>query len=180
MTNPVDDEDLYEAIVLGGVKSPGRVTLSGHDREIDWDVKQGPGLSGATTTFKVEKPCEFTATFYLVLDPAEGINDYDDWPQFLDVINSTVAGKTPKALDIYHPDLASNGIKSVVKKSVGGVIHDGKGGATIAVKFLEYKPPKPKGGSPKGSKTTKKTDPDQAALDELAKLTKQYQATPWG
>lgn len=181
--NPLDDEELYESIVLAGVASPGRVTLSGHDRVIGWDVKKGAGQSGATTTRTSEDPVEFTCTFYLVKDVSQGIDDFQAWPSFLKVLRSTVAEKEPKALDVYHPDLASNDIKSVVLKSVGGTVHDGKGGQTIAVKLLEYRPPKPKGGTPKGSKTTaKKTtapDPNQAALDELARLTKQYQATPW-
>jgi hypothetical protein len=28
--------------------------------------------------------------------------------------------------------------------------HDGKGGATVVVKFIEFRPPKKKGGSPSG------------------------------
>ena len=62
-----------------------------------------------------------------------------------------------------------------------GTVHDGKGGQTRVVKFLEYKPPKPAGGGPKGSKSSAKApDPNQAALDEIAKLTAAYQQTPWG
>ena len=63
--NPWDNEDLYEGIVLAGVKSPGKVTLSGHDRKINWDVKSGPSLAGASTTIKDIPPIEFTATFFL-------------------------------------------------------------------------------------------------------------------
>ncbi len=182
MPTPVDNEDLYEGIVLGGVKSPGRVTLSGHDRKVSWDVKEGSGQSGATTTLKSIPPIEFTATFYLVQDPAQEIDDFDGWDAFLAAVNSTVSGPKPKALDVYHPDLADNGITSVVKASVGGATYDGKGGTTYVIKFQEYRPPKPAGGSPSGSgaKAKTKTDPDQAAKDELARLTKQYQATPWG
>lgn len=181
--NPVDNEDLYEAIVLGGLRSPGRVTLSGHDRVIGWDVKKGAGQSGATTTRTSEDPAKVTCTFYLVKDDAQGIDDFALWPAFLAQAKSTIAGPTPKALDVYHPDLAENDIKSVVLEKIGGVVHDGKGGQTRTLVFLEYRPPKPKGGTPKGSAAKKKTaapDPNQAALDELARLTKQYQATPWG
>ncbi len=185
MPNPIDDEELYEGIVLAGVRSPGKVTLSGHDRVVNWDIKDGSGQSGATMTRKGEKPIEFTATFYLVQDVAQGIDDFAAWPAFLDLINSTVSGKTPKALDIYHPDLASNDIKSVVKSTVGGTAHDGKGGQTIAVKLMEYRPPKPAGGSPSGSATKPKKvgtapDPNAEAKAELARLTAQYTATPWG
>lgn len=180
--NPIDNEELYNSVILGGVTSPGKVTLSGHDRKTNWDVKTGPGLTGGTTTIKDTPPIEFTATFYLVNDVAQGTNDLDDWPAFQAVIESTIASSKPKAVEIYHPDLASQHppISSVCKASVGGVVHDGKGGQTIVVKFQEYRPPKPKGGSPSGSKTTaKKADPDAAALAQLAQLTDQYKKTPW-
>ncbi len=182
MPNPIDDPELYDSIVLGGVSSPGKVTLSGHDRKIGWDVKKGNGQAGASMTRTSEDPVVVTATFYLVKDEAQGIDDFADWPAFDRLIRSTVAGPTPKALDVYHPDLAANDIKSLVLDTFGGVSHDGKGGQTIVVKFSEYKPPKPKGGSPKGSATAKAktTDPNAEANAELERLIKQYQATPWG
>ncbi len=181
MINAIDNPDLFDVIVLAGVRSPGKVTLSGHDRAVDWDIKKGNGQVGATMTKKGEDPVEFTATFYLVQDLGQGIDDFAAWDAFHALIDSTVNGKKPKALDCYHPDLAANGIKSVVKKSVGGVVHDGKGGQTVTVKLIEYRPPRKAGGSPSGSTTgAKKADPNQAALDELAKLTAQYKATPFG
>lgn len=182
--NPLDNEELYNSIILGGEISPGRVTLSGHDRKVSWDVKKGPGLSGATTTLKEIPPIEFTATFYLVRDDAQGIDQLAEWPLFLRIIESTISGPKPKALDIYHPDLASQTppIASVCKASVAGVVHDGKGGQTVAVRFQEYRAPKPSGGTPTGStsKATKKADPEAASLAEIARLTAEYQKTPWG
>jgi len=180
--NPIDHEELFNAIELGGVVSPGKVTLSGHDRKITWDVKKGPGLTGATTTMKEVPPIEFTASFYLVRDDSLGIDDFEDWEAFLRVIESTVSGPKPKALDIYHPDLASQTppITSVCKAAVAGVIHDGKGGQTVAVKFQEYRAPKPAGGTPTGAKAKAKADPEAAALSEIDRLTNQYRATPWG
>ncbi len=175
--NPITDDELYQSVVLGGVRSPGKVTLSGHDRVVKWDVKDGNGQSGASTTLKNIPLIEFTATFYLADQ-----EDFDAWPAFHDVIDSTVNGPKPKALDIYHPDLVVQNINSVTKGSVGGVVHDGKGGQTIAVKFQEYKPPKPKGGSPNGSGTKKPKaapDPNAAANAEILKLTKQFQDAPW-
>jgi hypothetical protein len=175
--NPVDDPELYDSVVLGGVRSPGKATLSGHDRVVGWDVKEGSGQNGATMTRKGERPVEFTLTLYLADQ-----DDFDAWPAFVAVVDGTVAGSTPKAVDIYHPDLASQGITSVVKASVGGTVHDGKGGQTIAIKLTEYRPPKPATGSPAGSSSKKPAavDPNQSALDEIAKLTQQYQQSPWG
>jgi len=178
----VQNPELYDQIELGNVESPGKVTLSGHDSEVEWDIKAGAGQNGATMTRKGRKPKEFTATFYLVKDDVEGYDDFEFWDEFQALIDSTTSGKTPKALDIWHPDLERVGIKSVVKKSVGGMVHDGKGGATVVVKFIEYLPPKPAGGSPNGALRAKPKadDPNAAALAELARLTEQYKATPWG
>jgi hypothetical protein len=183
--NPLDFEELYNAIELAGARSPGRVTLSGHDRKIEWDVKKGTGLSGATTTPKAVPPIEFTATFYLVRDDAQGIDQLAEWPSFLAIVESTVNGSKAKAVDIYHPDLASQTppITSVCKASVGGVTHDGKGGQTVVVKFQEYRAPKPAPKTPTAAKSSfvgPLQDPDAAAKAEIARLTAQYQKTPWG
>ncbi len=175
MPNPIDDSDLYDVLVVTGVASPGVVRLSGHDRVIGWDVKKGAGQSGATTTRTSEDPIEFTATFSLV-----DADDWAAWRDFSDLLRSSVKAKKPQALDVYHPDLAENDIKSVVLKSMGGTVHDGKGGATIAVKLLEYRPPKPAGGSPAGSKSKAKKDPNADVKEELAKTLGEYQKTPWG
>lgn len=180
--NILDDPDLYEYIVLGGKRSPGIVTLSGHDRNDKWDVQAGQGNDGATTSRKGTDPAQFTASFYLSRDNSLSRDDFEFWPEFRALIDSTVAGASPKALAIYHPDLAANGISAVCRASVGGFTYDEMGGATVVVKFIEYRPPKKKGGgSPNGSKpNTKKDDPNAAALAELEALTKKYQETPWG
>ncbi len=173
--DPLNDPELYDALELGGVRSPGVVKLSGHDRKINWDIKAGKGQSGASSTLKDIPLGTFKAAFYLADEEEIG-----QWPAFRDLINSTVNGPKPKALDVYHPDLASNKFSSVVLASFGGVAHDGKGGQTITVEFQEYAPPKPKGGTPSGSKAKDKNDPNAAAKAELAALTAQYAATPWG
>ena len=178
--NPIDDEELYLGLVLGGMRSPGALTLTGHDDPVAWDVKSGNGQSGATITLKELPLRTFKATFYLA-----DAEDFEAWEAYRDLINSTVNGKAPKALDVYHPDLATQGIKSVVKGKIYGTVHDRKGGQTIAVDFQEYRAPKPKGGSPNGSATSRikpkidAPDPNQAALDELSRLTNTYQNTPW-
>lgn len=182
--NAVDNPKLFDVLTLGGVSSPGVVKLSGHDRKIDWDIKVGNAQAGATTTKKGVPPVEFTATFSLVKDITNGIDDFTDWEAFQKLIDSTTDGPTPKALTIYHPDLSRNKIKSVVKSSVGGLVHDGKGGATVAVKFLEYFPPKKTGGSPKAGERAAALAGDLDPLKEkkalVAKLTNINDNTPWG
>lgn len=185
MPNPYEDEDLFAAIELAGVRSPGQVTISNHDRKAVWDVKSGPSQKGATMDLKEIPPIEFTCVFELFLDIEESPNEFEQWETFQALIESTINGPTPKALDIYHPDLAANQITSVVKAKVGGMVRDKNdpGKATVTVAFQEYAPPKKKGGSPNGSGNKKpdpkKPDPNAAANAELAALVEQYKATPW-
>lgn len=184
--NHIDNPELFDTITLGGKVSPGKATLSGHDRKATWDVKTGNGQSGASTTLKDIPPIEFQCTFLLIRDDAEGIDDLAAWPEFQAVIDATVSGSAPKAVDIYHPDLASQDppIKSVCKATVGGATYDDKGAKTIVVKFQEYRPASAKGGSvngssSKGGKSAGEQDPNADVKAQLNNLTNQYQNTPW-
>jgi hypothetical protein len=180
MSHPFFDAGDFDYIVLAGIASPGVCTLSQHDREVKWDVKVAPGQKGATMTRKGAEPIVFTATFELSYDPYVDTADADDfanWDAFQKLIESTTAGAAPKSLDIYHPDLARVGIKSVVQGKIGGMRRNADGGATVSVTFTEYFPPKKAGGSPKAKPAV---DPNKDKKDELEKLLAQYNSTPWG
>ena len=179
MPNVIDNEDLYVSVVLQGTPSPGQVTLSGHDRKVTWDVKSGQSLDGASVTRKAVPPIEFTATFRLVKDVAQGTDDFAAWDPFQLLLETgSISQATPTALTIYHPDLARNKITAVVVAQIGGMTYDGKGGGSVVVKFQEYRTPKQKGGSPVGSKKTA-VDPNADLKMQVAALTTRYQATPW-
>jgi hypothetical protein len=150
--NIVDHPKLYEVLVCGGVNgvvSPGTCTLEGHDRAEKWDVKEGDGKGGATTTHKGEEVTTFSATFYIWKD--RRADHFAQWDVFRAFLRQSIATKPPTAFDVYHPDLAENDIKSVQVKKIYGKKYDGLGGATCKVDFIEYRPPAPKGGTPQGS-----------------------------
>lgn len=184
MATPYDlDEDL-SSIVLGTVRSPGKVTLSGHDRDKAWDIKGAKGQVGASSSLNGDPVGQFVATFQLADDNIDGLTDFDLWEDFQRLIESTTNGPTPVALPIYHPDLARNRFTEVTNGGIGGMIHDGKGGATVKVKFLEYRPPKPKKPAAAKAKPYGETegdigtgrrveDPNAAAKRELARLTEE-------
>lgn len=173
MPDVIANEELYNKLKLAGVPSPGVVTLSGHKRNIDWDVKAGGAQDGASTTRKGKTPSEFTATFYLVKDLTIELDEFLMWELgFVPVLKATFDGTLPQAVDIYHPDLALLDIKSVVVKSIGGLEYDGKGGARVSVTFLEYVPPKKKqAAKPKGSTTAKPGEPSKPDPNAAAKAT---------
>jgi hypothetical protein len=165
---------------LDGVQSPGTVTLSGHDRNKDWDIQAAKGSTGASTKLNGDPIGQFQASFFLSKDGTdeEDLDDFTRWEDFQRVIERSTNGPKPVALTIFHPDLLRNNITDVVSGGVGGFAWDGKGGAIVQVKFLEYKPPKPKataGAKAKpatrtGVTTVEKTDPNARAKAELAGL----------
>lgn len=183
MTTPLEQGDDLDFIVLGDRISPGKVVLSGHDRWKNWDEQKAKGTTGATNKLNGDDLGKFTATFFLAHDDLNDLetNDFVNWNEFQRLIESMTAGPTPVALPIYHPDLARNKFIDVSSGGVGGMVYDGKGGASVAVKFVEYKPAKPKpaagakakpGGGSAGTAPGKesKPDPNAAAKAELAAL----------
>lgn len=178
MTTPYEQSEDLDFIVLGITPSPGRVTLSGHDRWENWDVQKAKGQTGASSQLNGRDVGSFTATFYLAHDNLDDTetNDFDLWDSFQRLIETMTNGPRPIAMPIFHPDLARNGFTEVSSGGVGGLVHDGKGGATVVVKFQEYKPPKPKPaakaaakpGATSGPKA--KPDPNAAAKAQLAAL----------
>jgi hypothetical protein len=182
--SPARDGEVFDSIEFDSVTSPGVCRLTGHEREIKLDVKDSDGQHGATTTFKGTKCGSFTATFTLGWDPAAGVDDFTAWDDFAQRLWSTVppaSGKTPVAKDIWHPDLERNGYNSVILQKMGGMQHDGKGGATIAVELAEYFPPRAATtGSSAGSKKNAENpnDPLVVARKELEGLLAEGNKTP--
>ena len=176
---PYIHDESYSTLLLGSAISPGVVTLSGHDRYKKWDTKEAKGQSGATSQLNGDPIGQFDASFYLVVDDlTEDPNQFDLWEDFQRLIESMTNGSAPIALPIWHPDLARNGFTEVSSGGVGGMIHDGRGGAIVVVKFIEYKPPKKKvtrkakakPGVRRGVTTLQKPDPNAKAKAELDAL----------
>lgn len=168
-TTPHTHPDLYLSVHIGGVLSPGKVTLSDYERKHDWDVQKAKGQTGCTTVNRGPDNSGFIASFYLADQ-----DDFDAWDPFQRMLAASVEGTKPVALAAYHPDLVRNKITDVVVKSIGIMQHDGKGGATVVCKFIEYRPPKPKPAVKAGAKartgTTTVNDPNAARKAELDAL----------
>lgn len=180
-------EDMLDKIVLGSHVSPGRVRLRGHDRARDWDIKAAAGQTGASSSLNGQPIGEFEAEFTLAVDPHWEWDEIADWTEFQRVLDSMTSSPTPMALPIYHPDLARNHFSEVSVANVGGLVHDGKGGAVVVVKFIEYRPPRPvratsasarsgSGSAAQAPGTQPRPDPNAAAKREVAELLAQAEA----
>ena len=151
--SPVGFEEFWDRMFVADVPTPGRVKLTGHALEVKWDIKKGDGQDGASTTRKGRQPSAFSSTFQLCVDFDKRVDEFAEWSRFVPILEASLSSDTPNALNIYHPDLAELQIVSAVVKKIYGKIHDGTGGATVKVDWLEYRPPKPK--PPKSPKTSK-------------------------
>jgi hypothetical protein len=111
-------------------------------------------MAGGITRRIGEPVKEFDAEFTLSDEEDQfGNSDFDAWDAFQKLLESSappggfssfgvVTGPRPHPLDVVHPDLARNHITAATIKSIGQMKLDGKGGGTIAVHFIEYRPPK--------------------------------------
>ena len=162
---------IFKTLILGGKETPGTVTLSGHDRTQEFEIKKPKGVTGTPPVYHGRNLMQFSASFYLADD-----DDRDAW----DVTEKALAALLPKsgrpkATSCFHPDLVSRGLSDVVVQSIGGMQHDGKGGSTVVVKFIEHLPAKKhKPTQPEARKSGKTiTDPNAAAKAELNALLEQ-------
>ncbi len=134
--NPIDFPQAWDAIVLGGVTSPGKCEVSEAKRSHEYDVKKGKGTLGATITFVGRPPAKFSVKFFLWQ-----ASHFAQWDAFRPLLKYDPTKKKVSAIDIYHPSLADVEINSVVVESIGNIMHAGDGLYTISVDFLEYFPP---------------------------------------
>ena len=166
MISPAQNAAGWNKIIMAGVPSPGVVKITGATRVIGWDVKAAKGQTGASSARKGEPLGKFTASHYLVDDPEFG-NDFDEWDAYEALAYSSVRGEDPIALEVIHPDLQRLGWTAAVLGSMGEMMLDGKGGATVKIQWQEHRPP-----APKKSSTASKTkaggggNPPETAADK--------------
>lgn len=188
---PFDLGDALDYHTFGTMRSPGVCRIIGADRQLNWDIKEAKGQEGASSTLNGKPLGEFEVEYYLADDGAVsgGQTDFDLWETFQRLVESTVNGPKPVALPFYHPDTARNHYTEVVLRNMGNMIHDGRGGATIKVKYGEHKPPKPKKPAKAAGKPYAQTegdigtgrrvteDPNAAAKAQLESLRGEYART---
>jgi hypothetical protein len=172
--DPVANPSAYNKIVLAGKESPGRARLNFPMREEGWDKQEPKGDDGGETVHNGRKIAEFDCELYLWKEKARGIDHFARWDEWKSILLAPVQKNAQKALDIYHPQLDGLNISSVVVNSWCEPQPDGKGGATVKIKFTEYRPHKPAAAKkPSGSTSSdpkREPDPNQDKKDELAAL----------
>lgn len=174
---------LYTKMLLGSgsgaLWSPGKMTLSGHDREQNWDVQNAKGQTGASSVHNGENVGQFQATYELMAQA-----DIDAWPAFAELVASTTAGSDAIALPVYNALLLLNGYTAVSNGGIGGMTITDLGAHIVTVKFVELKPKQTKtssaatgsalsavgSGGASGAASNVKYDPNAERRAELAAL----------
>ena len=145
----------WDLALIGGVPTPGIATVSGAERVVKWDERDGKGADGASTFFEGAQLTKFTLT----LSFADGVNgetideQIDRYQTFIvPVLEQGTSGKT--ALDFYYPSIseAPINVRSVVPDAIGQLAQDANGAWSVAIKLIQYVKPKAvKSGKPKNS-----------------------------
>jgi hypothetical protein len=132
--DPISDPSAWDAVEVASVEYP-YCEVTGFKRAHKWDVKEGKGAFGATTTFVNEPLAEgdvkFLAweTFHFAL-----------FDQILQQLKYNPAKKQTNAVDVYHPALADIDAHSFVGTEISQWEHDGEGLYTRVVHFQEFRP----------------------------------------
>lgn len=180
--NPREHPELYDVLILDGDRvSPGVVTLSGHDRTKNWDIKEPSGSAGASSVLRGDPLGQFEATFTLAYDPYDGVDDFQQWELFSRWLYSLVNGPKPISVSVYHPDLALQGYTDVTVRSVGGLVRQSNGIGIAKVVFGEHRPPKPKPAAKPSANASKQNDtsspdPNAEVKRQLREATEQAKA----
>jgi hypothetical protein len=142
--DPVSNPSAYDKIILAGKESPGRAKLNFPTRDEGWEKQESKGEEGGETVPNGPKLIDFEVELYLWKERMRGIDHFARWEAWKPLLLKPVAKGARRALDIYHPQLDGLGITSVVVGTWTEPQPDGKGGGTVKLKFIQYKPSKPK------------------------------------
>lgn len=181
VANPVDTPLAYDSFRLVGVLSPGVCRFpSAPTRDEGWDVQAPSGTGGGYTIHHRTPPIEFDVEVYLWKGENEYgvfVDEFTAWDKFEPLLFIPVKRNSPKALAFQHPltDGLNPAITQVVVKSHTKPLPDGKGGGTVKIRFIEYRPLifKPIKG-PAGVDTSK-SDPNADLKRKVRELTATFQ-----
>jgi hypothetical protein len=154
MLDPFQDEG-WDALVITDldgnlVKAPGLVVdIDGGERKIGWDIKGASGQDGASSERKGQPIGQFATIHELTDDPVEG-SDFAEWDSFVAILKQSYEADPPVALTVYNPSLAMNGHTAASVEEIGRIKVDARGLGRVKVKWVEYRPPKPRGGGGAG------------------------------
>lgn len=145
--DPLQYPEAWITLVAAGNNSPGVIPLGGVQgwkREEKWDVKEGKGTTGATTTHVGQQPAKGSFTFELWK-----VEHFAAWYRWLQLFRYDATKKTGEAVAVYHPALGSlqPPVTSVVMTGHTFPEPQADGRSRVTIELLEYYPAKSTGAS---------------------------------
>jgi hypothetical protein len=127
----------WDRLTIAGVKLDAIAEVFG-DKDVRIDVKQTPGADGATQTTLGLSPAPITIKLrFLTVDALV------QWADLVPQLQPLPGKPRPDPVDVYHPALAINGIKSLYLKMLGTVRVPAPGApAEVVTRWLEFLPTK--------------------------------------
>jgi len=189
--DPISVPGLIDIANIGGVLTPGVIApdgIKGFERKRDWDVKKSKGSSGATITDQGAPPAEGTIKLLLwrrSFDPPDFVDDFEDWETLRSVLDTAKGDKSKvQALTVIHPQINQQGVTDCVVKSYTPLVNEGAGLWSVTITLLEFRKPKPTGGTPtaggwtagpgaSGPNPKSAQDAQDAEIDALLKKAKE-------
>lgn len=156
--NPIDEPIDY--VLLADQRSPGIAEIRNANSPRRLRRRNGYGLSGATVIFLGLALSEPILVLRLY-----SREDWEGWQAWRPLVQRPPLGERARALDIWHPILEMQGIRSVLIEDVSQPIEDDDGVWTIEIKMVEYRRPEFTLSEPEGSQDTP-TDPIDRLIDE--------------
>lgn len=147
--NPFRTPEAFDTLALAGDYLPGLVRVGAVKRVFKWDKKEGPGTQGDTITYRGTRLVDFVIDLTMWLE--EQIDEWDAARPRLEPDPRSV-----KALDVTHPVLDRQKVRSIVVAEIVELVHKGGGEFNVQIGVNEYKPPGKANatGSPSGSKSS--------------------------
>ncbi len=127
----------WDRIRIGGVRLKAYATVEG-DKDTKIDVKEIPGADGANLTQLGTTPAPIVIRLRCFTTDA-----VDEWMGIAKRLQPVPGRPTPEAVDVYHPALAVNGVKSLYLKTLGvPTVRTPGGPVEIVTRWIEFLPVK--------------------------------------
>lgn len=161
-------------VILNGIRTPGTATVKKADAPRHWDKRGGYGMAGSFPVGGWRELTEFDVEIRLTTNA-----DWDYWWSKIDpIIARDPPGKRPKAINVWHPWLASKKVQSaVMQNELQPTLEDVSGIWLITLQMLEWRRPKIVLAKPDAAAPTTPQDPIDA---QILANTKQIQALAGG
>jgi hypothetical protein len=138
--SPFRVPSIYDYVTIAGQRSPGLARVGRFVRKYPWDIKDGKGAFGSTSTLP-GVPVVRGGPISFVLWTDQHFQEWETWSAIFDY--DPTKPVSLNAVDIDYPSLALIHLTSVVCQEITNPVHMGGGKWEAEIKLLEYHPPKP-------------------------------------